>query len=424
MSIWMGSILATIRGRHHPATTTVGAAQHPMSTTLTPFVVYSDGPGLPTGLARIARDLTSRIFADREALEVSVLQVGWDPKPRAAVPWPTYGVGGVSDASDWGARELRESWQEWFGEVQGVCLSVWDASRAFALLGAIQGIGTELWGYFPVDGCNVNGSIGGPAKECLQRYDRVLAYGRWGSEVIGTIRKPVPYLPHGLDLDRWTYQTRKETLGHVERYLKPREGHWILGCVATNQPRKDLGLYFATLAELRRRGQKVLGWLHTDCLVRSWSVGQLAEDFGVERYVRITLGMTDEELAACYACCGVTLAPGLGEGLGYPIIESLACGTPPVHVNYAGGAELVPLQAWRIPYRAERLEGVYGLRRPVVTAVDAANAIEQALDWKRQEERVCQAYCRGSVAHLAWDRIWPRWRGWIKQGLDGYREGL
>jgi hypothetical protein len=93
-----------------------------------------------------------------------------------------------------------------------------------------------------------------------------------------------------------------------------------------------------------------------------------------------------------------------------------------VHTDYAGGRELVPLNAWRIPSVAERLDGCYGLKRPVMTAVDCANAILRAVDWKRQEHEVCQQYCRGSVEHLGWERIWPRWRSWVKQGLEGYRE--
>lgn len=295
--------------------------------------------------------------------------------------------------------------------------SIWDAGRAFALL-ACQRV-EQRWGYIPVDSTNVQGSLSGPAAEAIHRYDRVLAYGRWGSEVLRSLRSPVPYLPHGLDLNVWTYQVDAAVLEVVEaEILHRRPGEWILGCVATNQPRKDLALYLATLAELRRRGQKVRGWLHTDRLIRSWSIPGLIQDFGLSKKVEVTLQLTDQELAACYASCGVTLAPGLGEGFGYPIVESLGCGTPCVHGHFAGGAELLPLNAWRVPVQAERLEGFYGLRRPVFSPVDMANAVERALAWKRADERTCQAYCRGQVEYLRWEHLWPRWRAWFKQGLE------
>lgn len=390
-----------------------------MSRAPIPFVIYSDGPRLPTGLARITRDLTARLYAEQEALGIAVLQVGYDPLPGPAVPWPLHSSASIDADGDWGAGLVNQAWLHWFGNQAGILFSVWDPGRSYPLLG-VKGA-EQRWGYFPVDACNVNGTLGGPAAESVQRYDRVLAYGRWGSAVLRPLRNgPVPYLPHGLDLTTFTYEHTVEMLRRAEEILQPREGEILVGCVATNQPRKDLGLFFATLAELKARGQKVRGWLHTDRLVRSWSVQQLAQDFGLAKRVTVTLDLTDQELAACYACCGVTIAPGLGEGFGYPIVESLACGTPCVHGDCAGGAELVPLNAWRVPVRMERLESVYALVRPVFDPKDVANAVERALDWKRNDERVCQAYCRGQVEALAWEHLWPRWRSWIKRGLESY----
>lgn len=384
-----------------------------------PFCVYSDGPRLPTGLARIARDLTSRLWAEHEALGIDLLQVGYDPLPGPAVAWPLYSAAKIDTDGDWGAGLVNNTWLGYFGNRPGILFSVWDPGRAYALLG-VKGA-EQRWGYFPVDAWNVNGTLGGPAAEAIHQYDRVLAYGRWGSEVLRPLRNgPVSYLPHGLDLKVWTYEQPLVALGAAEEILQIREGEILIGCVATNQPRKDLGLYFATLAELRHRGLKVRGWLHTDTLIRHWSVQQLVSDFGLAKKVTVTLTLSDEELAACYACCGVTIAPGLGEGFGYPIVESLACGTPCVHGDYGGGSELLPLNAWRVPKVAERLESVYTLRRPVFDPADVANAVMRALDWKRNDERVCQAYCRGQVEYLSWDHLWPRFRSWIKQGLEAY----
>lgn len=384
-----------------------------------PFVVYSDGPRLPTGLARIARDLMTRLYEERDTLGLDLLQVGFDPLPGLAPAWPVWSFAhmDMGEKGDWGADAIDEAWDVYFARRGvGVLFSVWDPGRSFSLL-PLQGPANR-WGYFPIDGANVNDSLGGPAREAIARFDRVLAYGRWGSQVLATIRRPVPYLPHGLDLRVWDYHVTPDALARAEQLLQMRAGEVVIGCVATNQARKDLGLYFGTLAELRHRGHKVRGWLHTDKLVRHWSVQQLIEDFGLARKVSVTTSLQDWELAACYACCGATIAPGLGEGFGFPIVESLACGTPCIHGDAAGGAELVPLNAWRIPRCAERLEGLYALRRPVFNPVDAANAIERALDWKRNDERTCQVYCRGQVEYLSWTHLWPRWRKWFQQGLE------
>jgi glycosyltransferase involved in cell wall biosynthesis len=384
-----------------------------------PFLIYSDGPRLPTGLARITRDLATRLWAERDALGIDLLQVGYDPLPGDAVPWPLFTSATLDTEEGWGASMVEAAWMRYFGNRPGVLFSVWDPSRMWHLL-QVKGP-EQRWGYIPLDAVNVTGSVGGPAGEAVQRYDRVLAYGRWGSEVLRRLRRgPVPFLPHGLDLDTWTFMHPEERKVEAEAILGRRGGEVVVGCVATNQPRKDLGLYFATLAELRARGVKVRGWIHTDAMIRAWSVQQLVQDFGLGKKVSVSLSLDDNQLAACYALCDVTIAPGLGEGFGYPIAESLACGTPAVHTVYGGGAELIPLNAWRVPSAAERLEGVYAVRRPVIDPKDVANAVMRALEWSREEPMVCQGYCRGAVQHLSWPLLWPRFRAWFKQGLEDF----
>ena len=193
----------------------------------------------------------------------------------------------------------------------------------------------------------------------------------------------------------------------------------VIGCVATNQARKDLALYFETLALLQQRGRKVYGWLHTDTLVNAWSITQLVEDCELEKKVTVTIGnYSDRQLARMYQRCDLTIAPGLGEGFGYPIVESLASGVPVIHGDFGGGSELVPKVEWRVPVRETRLESVYALRRPVFRAEDVANATERALNWRDEIGReAAAAYCRGAVAHLDWEALGDRWASWIRSGL-------
>src|SRR5216683_160038 len=112
-----------------------------------PFVLYSDGPRLPTGLARITRDLASRLWDERDALGIDLLQVGYDPLPGLATPWPLYAGAKLETEGDWGAGMVDAAWLNYFGNRQGILFSVWDAGRAYPLL---QCKGPEQrWGYFP-----------------------------------------------------------------------------------------------------------------------------------------------------------------------------------------------------------------------------------------------------------------------------------
>ncbi len=84
------------------------------------------------------------------------------------------------------------------------------------------------------------------------------------------------------------------------------------------------------------------------------------------------------------------MAPGLGEGFGYPIVESLACGTPVAHVRYGGGAELIHNQEWLVNPIGWRLEGQHNNQRPFVKPQDFAEIILKMGDQRAEG-------CRGEV---------------------------
>jgi glycosyltransferase involved in cell wall biosynthesis len=382
----------------------------------TPLLLVGDGPTEPTGLGRILRDLGRRIVTSD--LPVELISVG-GPVPPVWTEWPHFPLDErLHRGEDWGASYVEQIYRSYFGDRPGVIWVIWDPSRLAYYHGILGGL-VQLWSYAAIDAQNRNGTIGGPGGQALQLADRVIAYGRWGSEIIHTLRDPVPYLPHGLSAtgllgSEYSAEWARQQLGP---HFKQRD--LLIGCVATNQPRKDLGLYFQTLAELQARGIPVYGWLHTDILVKAWSVQQLVMDCGLAKRVTVsTENYSDPQLQALYQQCAVTIAPGLGEGFGYPIVESLAAGVPVVHGDYAGGRELIPRREWRFPVRELRLEGTYALQRPLFRAEDVANAIERVLEWEEAVgSATVQGYCRGAVAHLEWTSLWPRWQGWIRQGL-------
>lgn len=389
-----------------------------------PFLVLGDHPALPTGLGRITRDLVSQLRYDvsrGDLPELDLVQVGWREEPGWEWDgWPVYQLSRLPE--DWGADTVARLWAERWGDQPGVVFTVWDPMRVFSL-SRLRGP-WDLWGYFPIDAHAMNGGLTGPSASAVAQYQRVLGYGRWGAAVLKSVRGgPVPYLPHGISPEVWATPVDEaltlQRLGH--RYKPDR---LLIGTVATNQARKDWGVVAQTLAELKTRGHQIYAWWHTDRLVGpAWSLVQLVEDCGLQRQVTITTEadrLTDADLAGLYQACTVTIAPGLGEGFGYPIVESLAAGTPVIHSTYGGGTALVPRPEWTIPVRVWRVESPYAMTRPVYLAEDMANAVVRAVEWRAGVgPDVCREYCMGAVAHLAWPALWGRWRSWFRQGLDG-----
>jgi glycosyltransferase involved in cell wall biosynthesis len=389
------------------------------------IVVIGDSPRLHTGLSRIARDITQRLWAARERLGIQVAQVAWEPRGVVAPmpPWPLVTFAELEQ--DWGAEQVLGYVNALTGQLgvdpsKVVLFTIWDPARCFEYRHTCE----NLWGYFAVDGHNRHGRFGGPAAETVVRYKRVLAYTEYGAQVLhDTIAHtngpgpvmPVSYLPHGHD---WGAAQRADAIANC---LPPTDG-WQLGCVATNQPRKDLGLFFAVLSILREQGEPVHGWLHTDALVTSaWSIPELLEVYTISQdWCYISAGLADERyLQAMYAGCAVTLAPGRGEGFGYPIVESYAMGRPVVHTNYGGGKELT-LPEGRVDCIAYDTANPYVLQRPILHPQDVAIRCQQ-LAHQMLADPTRAAYYAGTVANLHWDQLWPRWETWIRQGLRELR---
>lgn len=364
-----------------------------------PVLVLGDAPNSTSGLARIARDLTGILYG--MGIKVGQLGFGYDGSPW---PWPCYPV---QDGEQWARGDLLRTWDWHCGGEDGVLLTVWDPSRCFETAGVqLPGLGSQRWGYFAVDSYSAVGEwLSGPAAEALKVYHRVLGYGAWGARILkNTLKsqKPVQWLPHGIDTQ--VFRPR----GQRRRYV---------GIVATNQHRKDWGGAVAAAAET---GMPL--WAHIDSLIGpAWSLPQLLEDygFGATNCVVTQGGLIDDALAEMYSRCLVTIAPGLGEGFGYPVAESLACGTPVIHGDFGGGAELVPTQEWLVEPHSMRQESCYNVYRPVYRPGSVSGAAECAAEWMRREEKVVEGYCRGAVAALDWQALGPRWLSWFRAGFKG-----
>lgn len=404
-----------------------------------PFIIFGDGPRLGTGLARIALDLTVRLWSIEEELGIRVIQLGVDEPEgwHTRYQWDVYGF--QPTLQNFGRNALQTMCLELQErrEPLPIVLAITDPSRVWDLvrpplfsdLYPTERPQITLWGYYPVDAENPNGAIGGPAAVTVRQTANLLGYGRYGAMVLQRtleqgapqeVQARVPYLPHGID----TGTFRPRELGEADPVFLDWEralphGCSVIGCVATNQPRKDFGLLFSSLAELSEARDTAV-WLHTDLLNgRAWDVGELVRQHHLRQArVLVTTGyLPDTQLAARYSRSDATLAPGLGEGFGYPIVESLSCGCPVVHINYAGGVELIPRRQWLVEPEAWRVESVYALTRPVVHPRKVASALAALLTEQHSGRQVLRAYCRGAVGYLDWRYLWPRWETWFRKGL-------
>lgn len=383
----------------------------------TPLLILSDSPSGQTGFSRITRDLATRIHANmQDVFRVGVLGFGGNYSRQFG--FPQYHT---NTADGMPVPELPAVWKDFAGDEPGILFPIWNASWVTWLTHAerlppspirtflLDNPPFKKWGYFPVDGWTPNYKLHRGLYEVFNRFDRVLAYTPTAAHVMSHESLDVENIPHGIDTRVFAPADEANARLFMAKALCLKGeipgSTVVIGCVATNSQRKDWPLFFATAALLVARGLSVLLWAHTDAGVRHWDMAALARIYGVEEFTYITTGnIPDAEMAVLYSACDVTLGIGSGEGFGYPIFESIACGTPCIHGDYGCAPDFLPAEYLVEPKRMI-LDGVWMNQRPVYDPEEWADRV-QAITYGRPQAKL--------PPELDWDNAWKRWEQWLR----------
>jgi glycosyltransferase involved in cell wall biosynthesis len=399
----------------------------------TPILILSDAPTAGTGLGRITRDLSSHISRDLgDRFRVATL--GYGGSYTRALDFPQYTL----DMKNWVCYNLPDVWDDFAGKEHGILMSIWDASRLLwlsrpencddpRLARFLERQPFDLWGYFPMDASGPHDKLTAILSHTMDNYDRVLAYSKWAEAILQRSLSPVDLdldsRPHGIDTSVFFPRHRiaaRHGFGQrigaktltKNKYLSIPDDAYCIGIVGTNQVRKDYALGLQTIAEIRK-SRPVFIWIHIDMLERHWSIPALINDFGLQEVTCVTtIELTDDQMAWCLSACDLTLGIGNAEGFGYPIFESLACGTPVVHCNDGGAAEHLP-ESMKVDPISWRLEGPYNSRRGVYRLEDWVEKAQGLADTKTGESLL--------PPDLDWVNLWPRWSQWFEKGLHDYQ---
>lgn len=382
-----------------------------------PILIYGDSPSLHTGLARIARHLATLLSG---MPEFRVGTYGRGGVASRVLPWPQYIY---PEGMEWGDAYLPQVWGDFAHGEKGIIFTIMDPSRMqwFSQPKAIEGevLRTFLetgsfqrWGYFPIDRRSISGFLDPVSTDALKGYDRVLAYTMFGSEVMTKcLGREVEFVPHGIDLNSFKPRGRdgaKWAMGFSSKDI-------LIGMVGTNQVRKHWGQAAQIIADLRTRGWPVHWWIQVDELHRYWDMRSLVYEMGLGdiTILRVDSADSDEILSNHYSACDLTILCTGGEGFGYPVVESLACGTPCITVNYAGAAELVMSPEHLVQPVEMVVEAAGNSLRPVTRLGDWVEAIEKVL-----HDRPSVDECRRSVEYLGWENLSQVWKRWFLGGIN------
>lgn len=385
-----------------------------------PLMIISDNVASTTGLARVSRELAFHIHANlSDTFHVGTLGFNGGSKPDNA-PFPQWVMPKEHGTCP---HDLPYYWRGFAGGERGTILAIgnygwfnWLANPESLPDGMLKEFlrskPFEKWIYVPVDGHTSSGKLPKDAEKILSGFDRVLAYTKYGAEVIERTMQTVgiEYLPHGLDTsvfrprDRATARRMIFSLATGQPENPIKDDVVLLGIVATNSARKDWHLAFEICAELLRNGVNIGLWIHTQ-LNGFWDIPTLALDAGMkDRVIASHRNFEDKDMSWLYSACDLTLGIGSGGGWEIPLAESLACGVPAIHGNYAGGAEFIP-QVMRVDPVAFRGEGWWPIIRPVYRSRDWADKVQEWVGGSTSTSLLPE--------YIAWDAAWPRWAEWL-----------
>ena len=397
-----------------------------------PLLIIGDAVSGSSGLSRITRDLAVRIHENLSDV-YRLGTAGYGACGSRQFPWPQYNLEGLRD---WIIPSLPEICNDFFGKEEMTLLVIWDLGRVNwvsqpqmfpELLAPYPGLQKwlvkrpfKLFGYFPIDASGPQDKLTFPLMKTLLGFDRILAYGQFGEDVIRrTIgdeeadKRHLTNLPHGINSEIF-YETNRSLCRKMFLKItgaeciigetKPIEDDEVLiGVVATNQSRKSWDIACETISILAR-DRKVRLWCHIDSLERYWSLPSLLVDFGILQNTVVSLGViSDEAMAEAFSACDLTLGIGV-EGFGLPLAESLACSTPVITGNYGGASDFVP-KSMQVSPIAFRYEGSYANLRPVYHAEYWANKCKE---WIGKRTILNSRYF--------WENLWKNeWEAYLRE---------
>ena len=363
----------------------------------------SDSPSFATGFGRVTREITQRL-ARHPGLEIACLAWGFQGNASASASQPIrlYPTApGTCGQDDFEAtvKDFSPDVVITLGELRMV---EWLADHRLR--------GHFKWvGYIPLDG----GPFYPPWEPVIAQMQEVIAMSEFGRGVLqsGARSKCVKRISHGVDTDIF-----KPLVNRTEIKRHPRfDGRFVIGCVARNQPRKNLPALVIAFAELASRYPELHLYIHSTPSTTGYDLVHLLKRFRLQGRADLASpdlsvgeGLKDYQLNELYNLFDVMELPTCAEGFGLPILESLAAGVPVVATNFSACPELVAGRGELARVLTTVISGGNILEQAIVDVVDLARCIEKLYLSPALREDYGLAG-RKFAETLSWDRLMPQW---------------
>ncbi|MBL9169696.1 MAG: glycosyltransferase family 4 protein [Verrucomicrobiales bacterium] len=263
--------------------------------------------------------------------------------------------------------------------------------------------------YVPVDA----GPLYPPWESVLMGMDEIVCMSEFGRSVLktGIPSKRSHLIYHGVDTEVFQpLPNRSDIKGH------PRfQGKFVVGCVARNQPRKNIPALVKAFALLAAKYDDIHLYLHMNPCDVGHDIVTLFRRYGLEGKADVCSpdfsldrAIPDPHLNQIYNLFDISALPSNAEGFGLPIIESLSAGVPVVATDYSACSELVRGRGELARILTTITTGTNVVEHAVIDPDDLACCIEKLY----LDPGLVETYGtagREFARTLTWDSLIPKW---------------
>ncbi len=179
------------------------------------------------------------------------------------------------------------------------------------------------------------------AIQAMRRADALIASSEYTRQALIDIVKVPADRVHRVYLGVDTARFRPVSVPpqFYQRYRLDPQARYVLH-VSTEEPRKDVPSLIRAFALLRRDFPDVKLIKAGTPLYPRDQLLELIRQLKLEDAVIFIDRVSDEDLVALYNIARLSVMPSLAEGFGFPVLESMACGTPVVSSTGGSLAEI------------------------------------------------------------------------------------
>lgn len=343
------------------------------------IVYMSDSPTIPTGYGRVSKELTIALHDAGHKITVIGWGYGGEPHnfPFEIIPCNTH-------QENFGEDKLAQLVRD--NEVD-IVFSLGDPWMT-EFIPHLEERNSFYWvSYFPIDGYPVPPNWHSWLKNC----DLPVVFSKFSFHLVKNIigKNPV-YIPHGVNTS--VFKPLDNT-NDIKKQIIGRDDVFIVGCIARNQPRKNIPALVKAFSQFAKDKDNVALYLHMQMRDVGWNIDELIARFGINNKSYTTNGFTalngvsDSDLNSIYNMFDVMALPTMAEGFGLPILESQSAGTPVLVTDFSACTELVVDKQELIQVRDTLIMG-RGIEQAIADTDDLAYKLNIFYkDWKNKDSK-------------------------------------